>query len=118
MVRRALWLVTLAGVVYIAWSYGRPYFRAWRFRDAMSQQARLSGVSDRDEATRNLLETAEDLGVPLEPRRLTVRRSPRGPISIAASWQEIVRIHGGPFGTWVDTLRFDFETTPRGGDAP
>lgn len=116
MVRRALWLVALGTVVYIGWHYGRPYLRAWRFRDAMSQQARLSEASDRDEATRKLLEAAEELGVPLESRRLTVRRISGSSISIEASWQEIVTIRGGPLGEWVDTLRFDYEATPRGGD--
>lgn len=116
MVKRILWLVALGAAVYIGWSYGRPYFRAWRFRDAMSQQARLSAVSGREEAERSLLETARDLGIPLESRDLTVRKSPRGPMSISASWREIVTIRGGPLGTWVDTLRFDYEATPRRGD--
>lgn len=111
MSRRVVWLVVVLGVIYIGWNYGRPYFRAWRFRDAMTQQARLAGAAEREEMKRSLLESAENLGVPISPRRLTVYRSLRGPVSIAASWQEIVEIGGGPLGTWVDTLDFDFEVT-------
>lgn len=111
MLRNLFRLVVFLAVLYIGWNYGRPYFRAWRFRDAMTQQARLSGAGEREETRRNLLEIAESLGVPIASRRLIVHRSRRGPVSIAASWNEIVRIEGGPLGTWVDTLNFDYEVT-------
>lgn len=109
--KNLLWLVAVLSVLYIGWNYGRPYFRAWRFRDAMTQQARLAGATDREETKRNLLETAEELRVPIDPRRLTVHRSPRGAISISADWREIVKLGGDPLGTWVDTLNFDFEVS-------
>lgn len=105
------WLVALLAVLYIGWNYGRPYFRAWRFRDAMTQQTRLAGAVDREETKRNLLETARELGVPIDPRRLTVRESPPGVTSVSAAWREIVKLGGDPLGTWVDTLRFDFEVS-------
>ncbi|MBW3661332.1 MAG: hypothetical protein KY397_06845 [Gemmatimonadetes bacterium] len=111
MVRRFVWLVALSAAVYIGWNYGTPHFRAWRFRDAMNQRARLSETAERDEIKRELLGDAEELGIPLDPRRLTVRRIPRGPIAIGASWREIVTIEGGPLGTWIDTLRFEYEVS-------
>lgn len=111
--RRLLWLVALLTVLYIGWNYGRPHFRAWRFRDAINQQARLSGATEREETRQRLLETAEELEVPIRPRRLNVHRSVRGWVTISASWREIVEIEGGPLGTWVDTLDFDVEVTSR-----
>lgn len=111
MAKRLLWLLAILAVLYIAWTYGRPYFRAWRFRDAMNQQAQLSGSIDREEAKRSLLETAEELGVPIDPRRLTIHRSRDGATSIAATWREIVALEGGPVGRWIDTLDFEFEVS-------
>ncbi|MDX1622476.1 MAG: hypothetical protein R3199_00635 [Gemmatimonadota bacterium] len=109
MIRAAVWLSLLGAVVYIAWHYAGPHYRAWRFRDAMGQTARLASAEDRPEMRANLLESAAGLGVPLTERRLGIRRDPRGRTRLDASWEEIVRIEAGPLGIWIDTLRFDQE---------
>lgn len=105
-------LAVLGVVVYIGWSYAGPHYRAWRFRDAMTQSARFVGVAEVAEIRAGLLEAAYDFGVPLKPRQLRVRDRPREGLSIAAEWEEIVRFEVGFVGTWVDTLRFDHEVTP------
>ena len=108
MTRGVVWLVALGAAAYIALPYARPQIRGWRFRDAMSQTGRLAAVEREDAMRAALLEAARELGVPLGPRRLQMRRGPGG-LTIAAEWEEIVRIRGGPLGDWVDTLHFDYE---------
>lgn len=110
--RTLVWLAVLGVVVYIGWSYAGPHYRAWRFRDAMAQSARLAGVAEVAEIRAEVLEAASDFGVPLNSRQLRVRDRPREGLSIAAEWEEIVKIDAGFVGTWVDTLRFDHEVTP------
>lgn len=102
-------LVVLAALLYIAYAVGAPRFRAWRFKDSMRQTARLAEATRPDALRRALLESADELGVPLSPYRLDVSTSPDGDVSIRARWQEIVTIDAWRLGEWVDTLRFDYE---------
>lgn len=111
MLRALLWLVVVGALAYIAWAYATPQVRAWRFRDAMQQSARLGRATSESEIRAALLESAADLEVPLAPAELLVQRSPRGSgVRIRAGWEEIVRIDGRILGTWVDTLHFDYDT--------
>lgn len=107
MIRAAVWLALVGAVLYIAWHYAGPHYRAWRFRDAMGQTARLASAEDRSEMRAKLLESAAGFGVPLTERRLGIRQGPRGRTLLEAFWEEIVRIEAGPLGIWIDTLRFD-----------
>lgn len=109
MIRRLLWLAVLGAGIYIAFGYARPQIRAWRFRDAMRQTARLAAATSDEEMRASLLDTAEDLGVPLQPRDLWIHRGPVGRIAVSASWEEIVTVEGGPLGIWIDTLYYAYE---------
>lgn len=102
-------LAVLAALLYIAYSLGMPRFRAWRFKDSMRQTARLAEATDHEAMRRALLESADELGVPLSPYRLSIAIPPGGGVRIRAEWQEIVTLDGWRFGEWVDTLRFDYE---------
>lgn len=108
MFRSILWLATLGAVLYIGWQYGTPQFRAWRFRDAIDQTARLSGVASGDEIRRSLQEAAEEFEIPLERQRLHVTRDRRA-LTVTAAWEEVVRIDAWKLGEWVDTLRFTYD---------
>jgi hypothetical protein len=83
----------------------------------MEQAAKFSGdVTDQD-VRAELLATAEDLGIPLRERRLSIHRD-RGRMSVTASWEEVVTVRGGLLGNWVDTLHYVYEVnegvhTPR-----
>lgn len=104
-------LAVLGAVAYIGWNYATPQVRAWRFRDAMQQTARLGPATEIPELRASLVTTADDLGVPLADRGLRIARAPGGRgVRIVATWEEVVRIEGGALGTWVDTLHFDYET--------
>jgi len=108
MLRSLVWLATLGAALYIGWQYGAPQFRAWRFRDAISQTARLSGAASEDEIRRSLQEAAEEFEIPLRRERLHVTRS-REALTITAAWEEVVRIDAWKLGEWVDTLRFTYD---------
>ncbi|CAN5192505.1 hypothetical protein BH18GEM1_BH18GEM1_01110 [soil metagenome] len=109
MIRGLVWMAVLGTAAYIGFQFAAPHVRAWRFRDAMVQSARLAGANESDAARESLLESAADLGIPLAPRRLHITRMERDAVRIAASWEEIVTIGAGGLGEWVDTLHFEYE---------
>ena len=109
MIRALLWMALLAAGAYIGYQYAAPYIRAWRFRDAMIQTARLAVGSESATIRESLLESAADLGIPLAPRRLRIRGVQRGDVRIAAEWEEIVTVRAWKLGDWVDTLEFAYE---------
>lgn len=111
MIRGAIWLVVLGVGFYIAYRYATPQIRAWRFRDAMNQTARLARTDGDAEMRASLLETAGELGIPLEPRRLRIHRGPRDGVAITASWEEVVTLDAPRLGKWVDTLHYAYEAT-------
>jgi hypothetical protein len=109
MIRTLFWLAVLGVVLYIAYQYGMPQVRAWRYHDAMTQTAKFAGeVSDAD-VRAELLATARELQVPLSDRRLAVHRDPRGRVQVSASWEEVVTLRAWKLGTWVDTLHYAYE---------
>lgn len=117
MLRTFFWLAVLGVVLYILYQYGAPQVRAWRYHDAMEQAAKFSGGSTDADVREELLATAEDLGVPLHERRLSIHRD-RGRMAVTASWEEIVTVRAGLLGNWVDTLHYVYEVnesvrTPR-----
>lgn len=111
MIRGAVWLVVLGVGLYIAYRYVTPQIRAWRYRDAMNQTARLARANGDAEMRAFLLETARELGIPLEPGRLRIHRGPRDGVAITASWEEVVILDARGLGKWVDTLHYAFEAT-------
>ncbi len=102
-------LVLLAAGLYIGYLFATPHIRAWRFKDAMKQSARFADVSSSEAMRQALLESADELGVPLSPYRLRVRGQRDETVNISAAWEEVVRVPAWRLGEWVDTLRFDYE---------
>ncbi|HUP18523.1 MAG TPA: hypothetical protein VM778_01070 [Gemmatimonadota bacterium] len=102
-------MAVIGAGIYIAYHYATPHIRAWRFRDAMTQMARLASVNSDEEMRASLTRTAEDLAVPLDARDLRIHRAPDGRIVVSATWQEPVTLDGGLLGSWTDTLYYAFE---------
>lgn len=80
-----LTLLVLVALGYLALKFAPPYLQHLRFREAMRNQTLTAEVQTDEEIRRSLLATAEELGIPLDPRRLVVRRA-RGTITISADW--------------------------------
>lgn len=109
MIRALTWMAVLGLGVYIASRYAGPQIRAWRFEDAMSQTARFAEATGDSEMRRVLLDTAEDLHVPLSSSRLRIARDRDGRTLISASWEEIVSLGLWKLGERVDTLHYAYE---------
>jgi hypothetical protein len=58
-------LVLLAAGLYIGYLLATPHIRAWRFKDAMTQSVRFADVSTTEAMRQALLESADELDVPL-----------------------------------------------------
>lgn len=106
MLRGLFWLALLAGAIYIGVQYGRPFVRGWRFKDAITQSARFARAEPDSSLQRALLESAQDLGVPISAADLRIRRDDDGNTEITAAWEEIVDVRAWKVAHWVDTLRF------------
>lgn len=111
MLRTLLWLALLGAGIYIGLLFARPQIRAWRFKDAMAQTARFADATDRRERAihSSVMAAAEDLGVPLQPRRLQVFHDRSGDVHISAVWEEPVVVPLWALGEWVDTFHFAYE---------
>lgn len=79
----------------------------------MSQTARLSQSASVSEIRQALLESAEELHVPLTSPRLQLHRDRQGLVTITASWEEIVRLEAWRFGERLDTLHYHYEIQAR-----
>jgi hypothetical protein len=109
VIRALTWMAVLGLGLYIASRYAGPQIRAWRFEDAMSQTARFAAATGDSEMRRALLDTAEDLRVPLSSSRLQIARDRDGRTFISASWEEIVSLGLWKLGERVDTLHYAYE---------
>lgn len=89
-------LVTLLLVVaggYFGVSVAEVYWRYFRYRDAMEQQARFAARKSDLEIVRQLAAFADTLGLPDAARDVRVRRTPDR-VTIAASYEEHVALPG------------------------
>ena len=86
-----LLLALVAAVAYFAANIGEVYYRYYRFRDAMGQQARFA-VRNSDANVQNRLRaTADSLGLPEAAGNIFIRRSP-GLIEIWSEYYEQVEL--------------------------
>ncbi|HVE78085.1 MAG TPA: hypothetical protein VNA89_04445 [Gemmatimonadaceae bacterium] len=89
-------LLTLLVVVaagYFALNVGEVYWRYFRYRDGMAQQARFAARKSDVEIVRQLAALADTLGLPDAARDVRVRRTPDR-VTIAASYDERIALPG------------------------
>ncbi len=86
-----LLIVVAAG--YFARNLGEPYWRYYRYKDAMSQEARFAGEVSNEEITRRLHAKADSLGLPPEAYKLRFNRTANS-IAISSEYQEVVELPG------------------------
>ena len=93
-------VLVVVALVYFGIPIGGMYFRYYRMENEMQTQARFAvNISD-GTIRRRLLQTIDDLGLPLEARgRLRISRTSRPrEIVITTSWEETIVL---PFYTRV-----------------
>lgn len=84
-------LLIVAYLGYVAVHVVPPYFRYFRYQDAMEQAARFANRTSDEAIVGRLQALADSLGLPDEARRVTVRRG-RDSIYISASYTETVEL--------------------------
>ncbi len=93
-------VLVVVAVVYFGHPIGAMYIRYYRMENEMHTQARFAPSIDDGAIRRRLLQTIDDLGIPLEARgRLRISRTSRPrEIVITTSWEETIVL---PFYTRV-----------------
>lgn len=102
-------VLVVVAVVYFGIPIAGMYMRYYRMENEMQTQARFAPSIDDGTIRRRLLQTVDDLGLPLEARRLRILRTSRPrEIVISTSWEETIVL---PFYTRVQ--RFALEVRER-----
>ncbi len=86
-------LLILVAALYYGVNIGEVYFRYYRLLDEIQTQTRVASALDDGTIRRRLEAAAEDIGVPREGMRFTIRRtaSPRQ-ITIETEYSESVHL--------------------------
>ncbi len=88
-------MILIAAVaVYYGVGIGAAYLRFYRFRDAMSTEARFAQAMPVDSIVRHLRAAADSLGLPAAAQRVQVSRTPRS-VQVSSAYVEVVEV---PFG--------------------
>ncbi len=97
-----VFVLLVVAVAYFGVPLAGMYIRYYRFENEMQTQARFAPSIDDDTIRRRLLQKIDELGLPVEARRIRIRRITRPrEIRIATSWDETIAL---PFMTRVITL--------------
>jgi len=95
-------LLLLTAALYFGVNIGEVYWRYYRYRDAMRQEARFARMRSDQAITRRLTSVAESLGLPDGAQQVGIRRDGRTrQVTIGADYAERVEFPG-----FVRTLRF------------
>jgi len=95
-------LLLLTAALYFGVNVGEVYWRYYRYRDAMQQEARFAHMRTDQAITRRLTSVAESLGLPDGAQAVAIRRDGQTrQVSIAADYAERVELPG-----FVRTIRF------------
>ncbi len=95
-------VLLVVAVVYFGIPIGGMYVRYYRLENEMKTQARFAPSIDDGTIQRRLLQTIDALGLPVEARRLRIRRITRPrEIIISTSWEETIVL---PFYTRTKTF--------------
>ncbi len=96
-------ILLLMAVTYFGLPVAGMYVRYYRMKNEMQTQARFAPSIDDGTIRRRLLQTIDNLGLPVEARQLRIRRINRPrEIIISTTWQETIIL---PFYTRVQRFR-------------
>lgn len=68
------WALIIAAAAFIGSHIGEPYYRYYRYRDAISQQVRFAGVHTDAAIRKDIWAAADSLGMPEEAYHLDITR--------------------------------------------
>ena len=84
-------LLLAVTVVYFGFNIGEVYFRAYRLKDAMAQEARFAETRDDQTIRTRLRAVVDSLGLPDEAGVITIQRS-ESRIVISSDYSEHVEL--------------------------
>ncbi len=99
-------LAIIAIIIFLAIQYVPAKINAYEFADFLEKECRFAASRQNDKTIENrILEKAEDMGLPLKRKNLTVRRS-KSEITIHAKY-------GQPLDFKVTTYVYQFDHTEK-----
>lgn len=84
-------LLILAVVAYFAADFGAAYFRYYRFKDAMGQEARFATTATDQQITTRLAALADSLQLPPGAELITISRS-QSIVTISSDYDEVIKL--------------------------
>jgi hypothetical protein len=84
-------LLILAVAAYFAAEFGEAYFRFYRFKDAMGQEARFASTRTDEQITSHLAAVADSLELPPGAELITISRG-QTTITISSDYDEVIKL--------------------------
>jgi hypothetical protein len=84
-------LLIVAVAVYYAIDFGQAYFRAYQFKDSMSQEAGFATTRTDEQITSHLKALADSLQLPPGAELITISRTPRT-ITVSSDYDEVIEL--------------------------
>jgi hypothetical protein len=84
-------LLILAVGAYFAVEFGEAYFRFYRFKDAMGQEARFATTRTDEQITAHLSAVADSLELPPGAELITISRG-QTTITISSDYDEVIKL--------------------------
>jgi hypothetical protein len=88
-----VWMAFLAAAGYVGADVGAPYYRYYRYRDVVSQEAGFAQLHSDEAMRRTIWATADSLGLPEDAYRLNITRD-SGRVRVTASYDDAWTIPG------------------------
>ncbi|MEJ2314002.1 MAG: hypothetical protein P8Y85_04335 [Nitrospirota bacterium] len=105
-IKKLAYIVSVVFIIYAGFRFGMPYYRYYAFKTDAADIVRFDfTVRDAEEEIRkDLIERAQELGVPIGANQINVYRTEDG-YRVDAKWQETVDL----LGQYQKTLSFEVE---------
>lgn len=84
-------LLILAVAAYFAADFGAAYFRYYRFKDAMGNEARFASTVTDQQITSRLSALADTLELPVGAELITIIRGPTT-VTISSDYDEVIKL--------------------------
>jgi hypothetical protein len=103
--KKIIWLLIFAFLVYTGIKFGMPYYRYEAFKSETKEIAKISVDLKEDEAKNRVFERAQELKIPIEKDDIELSKTEKR-VHIRTSWFEVVDI----LGLYRKTLVFSIDT--------
>ncbi len=103
--KRIMWLLFFAFLIYLGVKFGMPYYRYLAFKSDTKEIARVSVQQGEEEIRKSVFERAQELKIPVQEKDIEISMTPLG-VRIKTSWFEVVDI----LGMYRKTLMFSVDS--------